>query len=60
MCVCVDLVIKQLSALHTARHLSTVASHCSCHFSSLCVRMIAKLLSRDPGAGLSEHAQCGG
>lgn len=58
---CVGLVLlKQLLALlHIARYLVFMASHCSCHFSSIRVRMTAKLPSRDPGAGLSEHAQCG-
>lgn len=56
----VGLVITQLSALpRIARYLSSIASHCSCHFSSFHVPMTSKLLSRDPEAALSEHAQCG-
>lgn len=48
-------------AFGSASYLSSMASHCSCHFASFHAQMTAKLNScRDPGAGLSEHAQCGG
>ena len=50
--LCVGLVIKQLLALpHTSGSLSSLASHCSCHFSSFHARMTAKLPSTEQEAG---------
>lgn len=50
--LCVGLVIKQLLALpHTSGSLSSLASHCSCHFSSFHARMTAKLPSAEQEAG---------